>query len=63
MARAAIVDNVALYKALKDKTIAGAGLDVLEKEPLETNTHFELDNVVVTPHLGHEPKVLLTAQA
>lgn len=57
VARAAIVDNVALYKALKDKTIAGAGLDVLEKEPPgDKHPFFELDNVVVTPHLGSRTK-------
>ena len=57
VARAAIVDNTALYKALKDKAIAGAGLDVLEKEPPgETHPFFELDNVVITPHLGSRTK-------
>jgi D-3-phosphoglycerate dehydrogenase len=53
-ARAPIVDQAALLKALQDKTIAGAGLDVFEVEPLPLDHPFrKLDNVVLTPHLGY----------
>jgi D-3-phosphoglycerate dehydrogenase len=53
-ARAPIVDQAALLKALQDKTIAGAGLDVFEVEPLPLDHPYrKLDNVVITPHLGY----------
>ncbi len=49
--RGAIVNEKALYDAILDKEIAGAGLDVLEQEPPEPNSPlFGLDNVVITPH-------------
>jgi len=49
--RGAVVDEKALYKALKEGWIAGAGLDVLEKEPIEPdNPLCNLDNVILTPH-------------
>ena len=52
-ARGPIVDEKALYEALKEKEIAAAGLDVFDQEPPETNNPlFELDNIVVTPHLA-----------
>jgi phosphoglycerate dehydrogenase-like enzyme len=52
-ARGAIVDEPALVKILQEKSIAGAGLDVFVEEPLPKNHPlFELDNVVLTPHLG-----------
>jgi len=52
-ARAAIVNQKALYKALKEKRIAGAALDVFEEEPLRPDNPFlELDNVVLTPHIA-----------
>ena len=51
--RGSIVDENALYKTLKVKKIAGAGLDVFEKEPLgATNPLLELDNIVMTPHIA-----------
>jgi phosphoglycerate dehydrogenase-like enzyme len=52
--RAPIVDEAALLAALKGRKIAGAAIDVFENEPV-TKGHplFELDNVVVTPHLGY----------
>lgn len=53
-ARAPIVDQAALIKALQDKKIAGAGLDVFEIEPLPVDHPYrKLDNVVLTPHLGY----------
>jgi D-3-phosphoglycerate dehydrogenase len=53
-ARAPIVDQAALLKALQEKTIAGAGLDVFEVEPLPLDHPYrKLDNVVITPHLGY----------
>ncbi|RLF35937.1 MAG: hypothetical protein DRN08_02235 [Thermoplasmata archaeon] len=52
-ARAAIVDEDALFDALKNKRIAGAGLDVFGVEPVDSDNRFlELDNVTVTPHIG-----------
>jgi len=53
-ARAPIVDQAALLKALQEKKIAGAGLDVFEVEPLPVDDPYrKLDNVVITPHLGY----------
>lgn len=50
-ARGPIVNETALYKALTDKRIAGAALDVFEQEPASAeNPLFKLDNVIVTPH-------------
>lgn len=51
-ARGELVDEQALCEALKTGAIAGAALDVFEKEPLLESPLFELENVVVTPHLG-----------
>ena len=54
------IDNQALYRALKDGWIAGAGLDDTEQEPAHhgqwspsDNPLFTLDNVVITPHVGY----------
>ncbi|MCX8188333.1 MAG: phosphoglycerate dehydrogenase [Nitrososphaeria archaeon] len=52
-ARGPIVDEKALYRALKEGWILAAGLDVMEKEPPEPNNPlFTLDNVIITPHVG-----------
>ncbi len=51
-ARGGIVDEVALYAALKEGRVAAAGLDVFTTEPCVDSPLFELDNVVATPHLG-----------
>lgn len=51
-ARGGIVDEKALYDALVDGRVAGAGLDVYAKEPCTDSPLFSLDNVVATPHLG-----------
>lgn len=53
VSRGPIVDEKALYKALKEGWIAGAGLDVYEKEPPDPeNPLFKLENVVLTPHIA-----------
>jgi len=51
-ARGPIVDERALVGALREKQIAGAGLDVYEDEPEPAAGLVELDNVVLLPHLG-----------
>lgn len=51
-ARGPIVDEKALVKALKEKEIAGAGLDVFEDEPELAPGLAELDNVVIAPHIA-----------
>jgi D-3-phosphoglycerate dehydrogenase len=50
--RGGIVDETALAEAIKAGQIGGAGLDVFEKEPTTSSPLFELEQVVVTPHLG-----------
>ena len=53
-ARGPIIDEDALINALKNKTIAGAGIDVFSVEPLPADHPFRhLQNTVVTPHLGY----------
>jgi len=49
--RGEVIDEDALYDALKDGNLAGAALDVFEKEPYSGRL-AELDNVVITPHIG-----------
>ena len=50
VARGDLIDEDALYHALKNKLIAGAGLDVYSREPARENMLFELENIVFTPH-------------
>lgn len=53
-ARGAIIQEKALYKALTEKWIAGAGLDVYENEPPDPNNPLlKLKNVIVTPHIAY----------
>ncbi|MFI5085693.1 MAG: phosphoglycerate dehydrogenase [Actinomycetales bacterium] len=52
VARGGLVDESALFTALSEKQIAGAGIDVFVTEPSTDLPFFDLDNVVVTPHLG-----------
>jgi D-3-phosphoglycerate dehydrogenase len=52
--RGPIIDEAAMLAVLKDKKIAGAGLDVFDVEPLPVDHPLrKLDNVVLTPHLGY----------
>jgi D-3-phosphoglycerate dehydrogenase len=51
-ARGGIVDEAALAKAIDDGHLAGAALDVFAEEPTTQSPLFDLDGVVVTPHLG-----------
>lgn len=56
-ARGAIVNEGDLYEACKNKVIAGAGLDVLQQEPVDPkNPILYLENVVVSPHIGAATK-------
>ena len=52
ISRGSAIDQQALVAALADKTIAGAGLDVFEKEPHAPDALTAFPNVVLTPHIG-----------
>src|SRR3989475_662212 len=65
-ARGDIVDELALVTALKQGTIAGAGLDVFEREPAVTPDLLTMENVVLLPHLGsatHETRIAMGLRA
>ena len=51
-ARGGVLDEAALYDAIKEGRVAGAGLDVFATEPCTDSPLFTLDQVVATPHLG-----------
>jgi lactate dehydrogenase-like 2-hydroxyacid dehydrogenase len=61
--RGSVVDEDALVHALRDRTIAGAGLDVYEHEPTVHPGLLELENVVLLPHLGSATVETRTAMA
>lgn len=53
VSRGGVVDEQALYHALKEGVIAGAGIDVWESEPVNADHPLlQLDNVIATPHIG-----------
>ena len=53
LARSFCIDEEALFEAIKEKRIAGAGLDVFDDEPVDSDNIFlEFDNVTVMPHFG-----------
>jgi D-3-phosphoglycerate dehydrogenase len=55
-ARGGLVDEGALYDALKNDKLAGAAMDAFEKEPPEGSPLLELDNFIATPHIGANTK-------
>lgn len=62
--RGPVVDENALYEALRNKTIAGAAIDVFEKEPIDTSSPLiNLDNIVLTPHIASASVETRTAMA
>ena len=62
--RGPVVDENALYEALRDKVISGAGIDVFEKEPLDpASPLIKLDNIVMTPHIASASIETRTAMA
>ena len=62
-ARGGVVDDAALIAALKQKRIAGAGLDVFENEPAFNREYLDLENVVLTPHIGSATRATRMAMA
>jgi len=63
IARGGIVDDGALIEALRQRHIAGAGMDVFENEPALDPRFFGLDNVVLTPHIGSSTRATRLAMA
>ncbi len=63
VARGSVVDEPALVRALQDKRIAGAGLDVFENEPHVPPELMQLDNVVLLPHVASATHETRTAMA
>ncbi|MHC1582811.1 MAG: hydroxyacid dehydrogenase [Candidatus Syntropharchaeia archaeon] len=55
-ARGGVVDEDALYRFLKDGKIAGAAIDVFEEEPPKGSKLLELENVILSPHIGASTK-------
>ena len=54
--RGAVIDEEALYNALKEGKIAGAALDVFEEEPPTNRDLINLPNIICTPHIGAQTK-------
>ena len=62
ISRGPLVEEQALIEALRSGHLAGAGLDVFDREPLPADHPFRsLDNVVVTPHTGYVTEQLFRA--
>ncbi len=61
--RGPIVDENALYEALKNKTIKGAAIDVFEEEPKFVSGLAELDNIILTPHIASATEETRSAMA
>src|SRR4029077_19943010 len=64
--RGPVIDEKALIRALKEETIAGAGLDVFEREPEIEPELLELNNVVLAPHIAsasHETRLKMCMMA
>lgn len=54
--RGGVIDEEALYEALKNGNLGGAALDVFEQEPVSSHKLTELENVILTPHIGAQTK-------
>jgi len=54
--RGGVIDEEALYEALKNGNLGGAALDVFENEPATNSKLATLDNVILTPHIGAQTK-------
>jgi D-3-phosphoglycerate dehydrogenase len=54
--RGGVIDEDALYEALKNGKLGGAALDVFENEPATNSKLATLDNVILTPHIGAQTK-------
>ena len=63
VARGGIVDDAALIAALRERRLRGAGLDVFEGEPTVNPGFLELDNAVLTPHIGSSSRATRMAMA
>ena len=51
--RGTLIKEKDIYRALNEKQIVGAGLDVTEKEPIDPNNNLsKLDNIIITPHVA-----------
>ena len=58
LSRGPVIDTDALYRALKERWIAGAGLDVVDPEPIpDDHPLLALDNLTITPHIGSASSV------
>lgn len=63
-ARGPVVNEKALTKALNDKTIAGAAIDVFDIEPISTNNHLKsTENSILTPHIAYKTEEALLRRA
>jgi len=64
LARSYCIDEDALYEAIKERRLAGAGLDVFDDEPVDSDNRFlEFDNVTVMPHFGGNTKDVIRHQS